>query len=1026
MLLSVFAVVSYGTYVDAGFTTVIDSPPTVFNDYGTIQSNTQVNLYSGGVLPGRYNIGPVWQSGDNIEINLLGGTVGSEGEWGGLSTSHWVRTTNVTFNLFDGTVWGDVRASAGGLVNLTNATIKRGLSVTDGSLANITGGEIVEGLWAGNGSMIRMSGGTVGVGGWNYYGSGASGGSVFLMSGGTLVGGFGLSDSYANISGGRLDAEVHLGAQSLLEISGGTFGRFHVSEDSSVSLTGGEFQLDGVPVTTLGDNSQTISFPEKSVLTGVLADGTPIILANMGSLQDHFVDGKITLQKTSIPPSEPPHFVVPGDVVPAGLRSGQSLSLHTGGVAPANFSALPGSSVVVDGGVIGDGFEAAGASVTLIDGGIGELSTIYRGTTMQVLGGTVGSNLEAAPGSRLEVSGGHIGHIFVAHPESEVIYSGGTFGHWVSAQEGSSFTIAGGEFKINGVPIAALSAPGSERQIDLPDYGVLSGTLENGTPFAFASGEHWFAPGTLTLQAATVPAAGPMVIRLPSDPVPLGLRPGQTLLISDGGELGDYFTTDWGSTVRMTGGRIDQNFKAVGSFVNISGGNVESLQALMGSIVNISGGTVEYHVTARRGSVVNITGGEIVGGLNANDGGRVNVAGGNVGGYVYVTNQSSLRVSGGNFRHSISLSENSLLTLEGGVFRDELHVNDTSEIQIRGGRLGDGLYVSEQGRALVYGSDFRINGVPLGTDDLLGWQQNVDLAPGAVMSGVLADGTPFAFTSSEEERFSPGTLRVSSSEYFWLPRPISFPLFSDELPKGVLPGEALTLESGDDVGDNFTAGWDSRLTINGGKIGENFEAVGATVDLIDGSIGNDMDVLYGSELNILGGTTGYGLQVHQGGTANIAGGIVPEITVRSDSVVNITGGLLRRYWDSEEYSEEYGTGVIYLEAGSHLNITGTDFLFDYESIEGLEAGGSITLELDWTDLDYRYLSGQLADGSPLDTTLKAYPGSIPRDWELSGVRYITLTSALANLQVPEPTALALSMSMAVTCLGRTSRRRCSG
>jgi hypothetical protein len=980
--------------VRAEFVTIIDSPPAEISRYDSIGSNRQVNLYPGGVLPSSVHVGPVWQPGDNIEINLLGGTIGSEEEpYGTLSTSsRWVRTTNVTVNLTSGKVWGGVAGTAGSLITMSGASMDGSLRVTDGSLAVVTGGWIGGGLTAQNGSMVHMSGGVVGSNYWySYDGTGASSGSVFLMSGGVIGSYFFVDNSFASLTGGRIKGELVVSSNGQVEIAGGSHGPINAYRGGNATLIGGEFQLDGVAIDGLSVNAQNVGFPSGSLLTGILSDGSPVTLANdIGYLHDYFADDRISLRLAPVPASEPRAFDAPGDTIPSGLRTGQSLTLRPGAVAPANFTALPGSNISIAGGSLDRGFEATGATVTLSAGSIGEQATIYRGTTLQVLGGDIGSNFEAAPGSRLEMLGGTLGAVFVAHSGSEVIYSGGKIASSFQVKPGSSFNITGGEFKINGAPLATLANSGAEQQVDLPEFGVLSGTLSDGTPFAFSSGGGWFAPGTLTLQATDVPAAGPALIRLPSDPVPQGLRSGQTLLLADGGEVGNQFTADWGSIVRMSGGRIGHRFQAVGSFVNVTGGEIESINALLGSVININGGSVNHHVTANRGAIVNLSAGEIMGTMYAYDGGRVNISGGTLGGYVYVTNQSSLSISGGVVTHDISVYDSSSLTLMGGETFGRISAGGGSQVDISGGRLGDGLFVGEGGRATLRGFDFRIDGEPI-FGDSSDWfaTATVDLPARGVLSGVFADGTPFAFTSSDGDWFAPGTLQVSTSLFPRLPRDIRFPLLPMSPPRGLRPGEKLTLAAGEQVGANFTAGWGSELTIAGGEIGENFEAIGAQVNLLRGSIGGNMDALFGTEFNVLGGAIDHGLEAHRGSVVNISGGTVQEIAVRSGSTVNITGGTLGALVDGEFYF-----GRIALEGGSNLHLTGVDFQRGGNPIEGLEPGSSVVLR--WDDRPYvdMRLDGTLADGSPFSVNISSFPVGSPAEWQYGDGPTVTLTATV--------------------------------
>ena len=75
---------------------------------------------------------------------------------------------------------------------------------------------------------------------------------------------------------------------------------------------------------------------------------------------------------------------------------------------------------------------------------------------------------------------------------------------------------------------------------------MLSGTLADGTPFAFSSNEgDTIAAGSITLQAADV-ANGPAIINVPAVAAPSGVHYGQTLNLSDGGTLNDDFNAGWG------------------------------------------------------------------------------------------------------------------------------------------------------------------------------------------------------------------------------------------------------------------------------------------------------------------------------------------------------------------------------------------------------------------------------------------------------------------------------------------------
>jgi hypothetical protein len=986
----------------AEFMTIINSPPAELARSITIGSNTQVNLYPGGVWPDHYSIGSAWSPVDNVEINLLGGSIGDEQS--PYSSFHpgnyWTPATNVTVNLIDGNVWGSVNATNGTLVTASGAAVSRDLTVNDGSLAIVTGGRIGERLAASNGSMIRMSSGIVGSDESNYStGAQASSGSVFLMSGGEIHGDLNIDSSYASLTGGSVTGRISVSGAGALDLAGGAVGPLRIYDSSSATVSGGEFRFDGVPVEGPAGSLHTVDFVNGSLLTGVLSDGTTIVLSTTGYLREYFANHQINLRAAPIPPNESKNYDTRTDPVPVGLRAGQMLTLREGAVGPANFSALPGSAISIVGGAMGQGFEAAGASVTISSGSLGELSTIYRGTTLQLTGGYIGSNFETASESRLEVRGGLVGSGFVAHPASEVILSGGKIAGDFKSEAGSSFTIAGGEFRINGTPITEMSTPGAQSQIDLPPSSIVSGTLSDGTPFVFG-GNQYFAPGTLTLKTADVPRNTNAIVRLPNDPAPSGLRTGQTLFIAEGGNVGNYFIAGWDSVVRMSGGHVGFGFQAVGSLVNVTGGELDAVEALFGSVVNIDGGTVSSHAIARRGAIINLSAGEIAGGATLFDGGRMNMTGGTLGGYTAILDSSALEIAGGDVRNDIALLGGSL-TVEGGEFHGNISAQGSSELSVRGGRFADGLSVGGRTHATLFGADFRIDGVPV-AGGFPRTETAIDLPAGGVLSGVFADGTPFAFASTDGDYI--GAVHIQSV----LDAPAQYAVGTPR--NGVRPGENVTLKAGENVGTNFTAAWDSELTIDGGALGANFEAVGAKVALRDGTIGDDMDVFFGAELNVLGGRIGEKLQVNRGGVANLSGGAVPEVTVRSGGVVNITGGTL-----GESVDGAYAEGRIYLEMGSELRVTGADFLLNGNPVEGLEPGSSITLQLDNNDY-YRdlTLSARLLDGSLFAAQFPYSPWLDLHDWQYEGIASITLTAVSANEVIPEPSSFALLMAAALT------------
>ena len=117
------------------------------------------------------------------------------------------------------------------------------------------------------------------------------------------------------------------------------------------------------------------------------------------------------------------------------------------------------------------------------------------------------------------------------------------------------------------------SAPGQSLPLDLSDDAVLSGTLSDGTPFAYGSSYGDRFDGTLTLKTTVVPPIGPTDIVTSRDPIPNGLRQGQTLTLDSKVDLPRGFTAISGSTLNIVdGGQYAGDVKVVGGKVNVSGG----------------------------------------------------------------------------------------------------------------------------------------------------------------------------------------------------------------------------------------------------------------------------------------------------------------------------------------------------------------------------------------------------------------------------------------------------------------------
>lgn len=217
---------------------------------------------------------------------------------------------------------------------------------------------------------------------------------------------------------------------------------------------------------------------------------------------------------------------------------------------------------------------------------------------------------------------------------------------------------------------------------------------------------------------------------------------------------------------------------------------------------------------------------------------------------------------------------------------------------------------------------------------------------------------------------------------------------------GAVVGETtqLTLLEGGVLPGGFLVAFGGELNVNGGTVGSNLLIDNdGVVNLNSGTIGDILRPLPGGTLNINGGVVD-GLIQADNATLNITGGDFPGfIFATNNSILNISGGLLRT---------ELTNGTIELESGSTANLT---------VLEARVGGIPLDLELGVpTIMDQRgdfVLEGTFADGSPfIFNLLSPGPGFV--DWFPLGSLSLTL--------VPAP---AGAMLFAVVGLSHVRRRR---
>ncbi|QDT74535.1 hypothetical protein I41_37320 [Lacipirellula limnantheis] len=800
------------------------------------------------------------------------------------------------------------------------------------------------------------------------------------LDGGIVLGSLKTSGSWKknsnvviNIRGGVVGEYLIADNANVVNVSGGSIRNFYTFDESRLNLFGGDFRVNGTPVAGLNalGSSLSLNLDPGSLLTGTLADGTPVAISGEGINSDYLVDGTLTLHAAVVPAAVPHTFHAPGGALPHGLRAGQRLVVGDEGIVPQNFNASWGSVVDVTAGKIGDKFEAVGAVVSVSGGEVGGQSTAFRGTVVSLSGGSIGNNFNAGRGSVFNMTGGEVGYLFEALGGSQVNLAGGVVQPYLVAHPDSKVVIAGSGFRLDGVAVGGLNAVGNERQINVPAGAVLSGTFADGRQFAFSDQTYDdFAAGTLTLRATPPPAAGPPMIHAPSAASPLGLQSGQTLLVSDGGDVGENFNADWGSVVSINGGQVGGGFEAVGAMVNVTAGHIGwRFDAFYGSAINISGGVFEGVVRAHRGSVINFSGGQIGHYLTVDNGSVVNVSGGVIDYGTQVNRGGVLNLSGGELGEEFQVYSGAF-NMNGGSIAGRASILGDAVANVSGGTIGDQLSVQNGARLVLAGGDFRLNGVPLSGLATIGSSTAVDIPADALLSGTLRDGTPFAFSDQDGDYFEPGAIRLINW-YDELPNPPLIDRPNGPTPTGVRAGQTIVVDASHPLGDHFNAGWGSSVTVAGGSIGENFEAAGAQVLLASGSIGDGFDAFHGSVVTIAGGEIGDRFEAYEGSTVNIAGGrITGYLNARRGSVVNVSGGEVGVIADAGSVVNISGGhgGAVGIRPGSEVHLYGSEFRLGGEPIAGLLPGHTVEINLadlgNWTEL-----SAILTDGSPFRTWL---------------------------------------------------------
>jgi len=309
----------------------------------------------------------------------------------------------------------------------------------------------------------------------------------------------------------------------------------------------------------------------------------------------------------------------------------------------------------------------------------------------------VGDGVVIGSNTQLNLSGGgSIGINSVFDAGSQANIYGGTIGRRFSSSALSDINFYGSQFRLDGALIPSLENTGDTLPLNVPVNSVFSGIFANGTPFIFH--KEVFGDGSLTLHEATLAPIGPTTIDASVDPIPQGVREGQSITVGPGSRILQDFRLGRGSSLNVTGGSvgsvnhvIGSRLRAVGAEINLLSGEIGTdFSVHDGSVVNIEGGFIDTFFLANNHSVVNMSGGSVAGGRAAGQS-IINLSGGTLGAFsnsFIVEEGSILNISGGTNGVDGDANAGSTVNVTGGVLGFRFDANEGSTVNISGGEVG--------------------------------------------------------------------------------------------------------------------------------------------------------------------------------------------------------------------------------------------------------------------------------------------------------------------------------------------------
>ena len=227
------------------------------------------------------------------------------------------------------------------------------------------------------------------------------------------------NSSVANFNGGAFRYGFSANTGSTINYHEGRFPESLSLSNSTLRISGGDFELNGLPTT-----DPLTNLADGESLTGVSASGEAFYLTGYST---SFGLTSIELNVVSVPPSGPAKILIDDDSDLTSIRSGQSVTIVPGGTIPSGATAI-NASIQLDGGVINRSFAAVQSDIGMSDGLIKSGLNLLAGTSFYLSGGLIESSSELTDGAEIIIDGGAVEGFFSVRQLSTIHLISGTIG----------------------------------------------------------------------------------------------------------------------------------------------------------------------------------------------------------------------------------------------------------------------------------------------------------------------------------------------------------------------------------------------------------------------------------------------------------------------------------------------------------------------------------------------------------------------------------------------------------------------